>query len=327
MRKLIAVGVLVGGLLAGAGSAMAQPVPQFGIGDPLTLAASGVLIPYVTAGSVSLVEIASPVSDNPNLHMQFFNESCNKVGPSVGMPLTTNDIAFQVVGVSQGGVVPDGTNGLVAVSAVGLDGFTNIPLENPIHSRVYVFSPSNGSSRVLEPIILDTAELPGLFNTWSPLRSAATFFSPLVTATVRTHLILVCPTSTIQGAAGGYFTDPGFPVIDPPFPSTSSQHALRARIYDTNENFKRNVTPILCSCLTTKDLGDPAAIDGIYTNLAEVPFGTYTELEEVPPGSSFTGYKEIFTVNSPNNHFFGRLSNGNRGSIQGLLCDPAANCR
>ena len=64
MRKFIAAGVLVGGLLAGAGSAMAQPVLlPGGVGDPLTLA-TGVLIPYLTGaagGTVALIEIASPV--------------------------------------------------------------------------------------------------------------------------------------------------------------------------------------------------------------------------------------------------------------------------
>jgi hypothetical protein len=329
MRKLIAVGVLVGGLLAGAGSAMAQ-VPQGGIGDPLTLAASGVLIPYVTSGgTVALLEVASPVSNNPNLHMQFFDANCNQVGPSVGMPLTTNDIAFQVVGLSQGGVVPDGTDGLVAISAVGQDGFSNIPLEAPIHSRMYTFNASDGTSRVLEPIILDTAEFAGLFNTWSPMRTAATFFAPLLTAKVHARLLLICPKNTIQGGTGAYFgsgtgdfSTTGFPVIKPPFPAggTTAPHGLRVRIYDTNEVFKRN-TFTSCICLSQKFLED-GSIDAIYGNASEVPFGTYTELEEDPTISStstFTGYRSIYTVGSPLNNFFGRLSNGSRTSIQGTL--------
>jgi len=271
MRKLIAVGVLVGGLLAGAGSAMAQPI-QGGIGDPLTLAASGVLIPYVTSGgTVALLEVASPVGNNPNLHMQFFDANCNKVGPSVGMPLTTNDIAFQVVGESQGGPVPDGNNGLVAISATGQDGFSNIPLESAIHSRMYVFSAEDGTSRVLEPIILDTAEFSGLFNTWSPMRTAATFFSPLQTASVHTRLFLICPKTTIQGETGAYFgtgggpfSNTGFPVISPTFPGPNdptAPHTLRVRIYDTNEVFLRD-TRTTCICFTQKDLWDPAVFVG-----------------------------------------------------------------
>jgi hypothetical protein len=329
MRKLIAVGVLVGGLLAGAGSAMAQ-IPQGGIGDPLTLAASGVLIPYLTSGgTVALLEVASPVGQNPNLHMQFFDSNCNIVGPSVGMPLTTNDIAFQVVNASQGGTVPDGTNGLVAISSVGPDGFTNLPIESPIHSRMYLFNPLDGTSRVLEPIILDTAEFPGNPHTWSPMRTAATFFSPLQTAAVRTHLFLICPRNTIQGAGStGYFApNQGFPAISPPFPGSPGTHFLRVRIYDTNEVFKRN-TFTTCICFTQRNLEEPnpvagtSGIDPIYGNAAEVPFGTYTELEEDPTvasPSTFTGYRSVFTFGSPLNNFFGRLSNGSRPSIQGTV--------
>jgi hypothetical protein len=313
---------------------MAQLPNQGGIGDPLTLAASGVLIPYVTSGgTVSIVEVASPVGQNPNLHMQFFDANCNIVGPSVGMPLTTNDIAFQVVGESQGGPVPDGTNGLVAISATGPDGFSNIPLESPIHSRMYTFNASDGTSRVLEPIILDTAEFSGTFNTWSPMRTAATFFSPLQTSSVHTSLLLICPKTTIQGETGAYFgtgaepfSNTGFPVIVPTFPgpnNPTAPHQLRVRIYDTNEVFKRN-TRTTCICLTQKNLYDSAAFEGasIYSNAAEVAFGTYTELEEDPEGlhpSAFTGYRSIFTVGSPLNNFFGRLSNGSRTSIQGTV--------
>jgi len=329
MRKLIAVGVLVGGLLAGAGSAMAQPV-QGGIGDPLTLAASGVLVPYYTAGgTVALLEVASPVGNNPNLHMQFFDANCNIVGPSVGMPLTTNDVAFQVVNSSLGGTVPDGTNGLVAISAVGPDGFSNIPIESPIHAKVFTFNPSDGTSRLLEPIILDTAEFPGDPHTWSPMRTAATFFSPLQTAFVHTHLILICPKSTIQGAGSvGYFApNQGFPVITPGFPTgtPNAPHALRVRIYDTNERFLRN-TFTSCICFTQRNLEEPnpvagtTGIDPVYGNPVDAQFGTYTELEEDPTvaaHSTFTGYSSVFTVGSPLNNFFGRLSNGSRTSIQG----------
>ena len=264
--------------------------------------------------------------------MQFFRENCNKVGPSVGMPLTTNDIAFQVVNASQGGTVPDGTSGLVAISAVAPDGFSNIPLESPIHSRVYTFSSLDGTSRVFEPIILDTAEFPGNPHTWSPMRTAATFFSPLVTPVVRTALILICPKSTIQGDADAYFGGPvgtppgpfstsGFPWIDPRFPTGRpvAPHAIRVRIYDTNEIFKRN-TFTSCICFTQHSLED-GTLDPIYSNAAEVPFGTYTELEEDPalPTSTFTGYSFVFTVGSGVNNFFGRLSNGSRRRFRARL--------
>jgi hypothetical protein len=48
MSKFIMVALLVASLIAGATPVMAQPVLQGGIGDPLTLAASGVVVPFIT---------------------------------------------------------------------------------------------------------------------------------------------------------------------------------------------------------------------------------------------------------------------------------------
>jgi hypothetical protein len=327
MRKLIAVGVVVGGLLAGAGPAMAQFQPQGGIGDPLTLAASGVLIPYITGGgTVALIEVASPVGNNPNAHMLFYNANCARVGDSVGIPLTTNDIAFQDVSKA----VPPGTDGLVAIAGVDPTGFTLVPLESPIHSRVYLFTLISGRSRVLEPIVIDTAEF-GLGSTgnsqnlWSPLRTGATFYAPLETAIVKTQLTLVCPRSSIQGdsdaafGSGGPFTSTGFPQISPSFKSSPSTGDMRARIYDTNENFKRDVR-FSCDCLTA-DLS-VSSLSSFYGDAPEAANGTYTEIEVTSAEvGSFTGYRNVFTVGSPLNNFSGRLSNGSRASIQGTLSD------
>lgn len=354
MRKLIAVGVLVGGLLAGAGSAMAQLPGQGGAGDPLTLAASGVLIPFITggtgegSGSVALIEVASPVGPNSNAHMLFYNDTCARVGDSVGIPLTENDIAFQDITK----VLPLGTSGLVAIAGVDPTGFTLVPLSNPIHSRVYLFSPTNGRSRVLEPIIIDPAEFgfasdgftSGL---WSPLRTAATFYAPLETTTIKTQLTLVCPLTTIQGdittaavpddpntpgiegkpavsaaAFGGgiatdEFSSTGFPMIVPPFRKTVGSSDMRARIYDTNEIFLRDVR-FTCNCLTA-DLS-VSSLSSVYADTSVASLGTYTELETTSTTvGSFTGYRAVFAVGSPLNNFSGRLSNGNRLSIQGGL--------
>jgi hypothetical protein len=328
MRKLIAVGVLVGGLLAGAGSAMAQPLAgQGGVGDPLTLAASGVLIPYITGGAggtVALIEVASPVAANPNLHMLFYNTTCDRVGDSVGLPETENDIAFQDVG----SVLPAGTSGLVAIAGADLSGFVLVPLTAPIHSRVYEFNPLDGRSRVLEPVIVDTAEfgVPSGNNShiWSPLRTAATFYAPLETATVNTQLTLVCPRTTIQGATdaafgsgAGPFSTTGFPVIAPPFMVTPSSVDMRARIYDTNENLLRD-SRWGCDCLTPDY--SVLNISNVYEDTTVAAAGTYTELEvRSTTVGTFTGYRAVFSVGSPLNNFFGRLSNGSRPSIQGPL--------
>jgi hypothetical protein len=340
--------VLVGGLLAGAGSAMAQLPNQGGIGDPLTLAASGVLIPYITGttgGTVALIELSSPIGPNSNAHMLFYDANCARVGNSVGLPLTENDIAFQDVTK----VLPLGTSGLVAIAGVETSGFTLKPLTNPIHSRVYLFDASNSRSRVFEPIVIDTGEFGVPSNNshlWSPLRTAATFYAPLETATIQTQLTLVCPRSTIQGdltvaaipddpntpgdeskpgksqaAFGGgiatdNFSNTGFPMISPPFRKAVAATDMRARIYDTGEVFKRDVN-FTCDCLTA-DLS-VTILSSFYADAPEASLGTYTEVEttpKTPEVGSFTGYRAVFAVGSPLNNFSGRLSNGNRLSIQ-----------
>jgi hypothetical protein len=319
MRKRLVRAVLVGGLLAGLagpGPAVAQPLSP-GVGDPLTLAAYGVLIPYITdGGSVALVEIASPVQGNPSLQLTFFDAACVR-GSSVGLSESRNDISF----VDVGSVVPAGQNGVVAIGGGSVGGFSLGPLTSPIHARVYVFNPADGKSRVLEPIILDTAESPNGSNTWSPLRSAATFFAPLQTATVNTDLTLICPISTIQDASGtgveqAFPTAAGFPPILPAFPAASTARNLRVVVYDTDEKLLVDGA-ITCACLTELSVTD---ITSIYGDPRTASKGTYTEIL-VNPGklNAFTGYRAVFTVGSPLNSFFGRLSNGSRPSIEGTL--------
>jgi len=317
MRKLI-VGLMVGGVLAMAAPAIAQ------VADPLTLAASGVLMPFFGgSGNISFLEVASPVGGNPFLHMFFFDTACNRMSDSVGLPETINDIALLNTSL----VVP-GLSGLITIAQADASGFELRPLQSPIHSRVYWLNAVTGRNRVLEPITLDTFGFAAA-GTWNPLRTAATFFAPLEGGAVTTTLYFICPKSNIQGAAGSAFpaTAPaGFPAIAPPFPASfpttcsSAGGCLRARVYNTDEVFLRDVkTP--CDCLVTKNV---LTISNVYNNAVEAPGGTYTEIESdpgpVPPGSldfAFTGYKSIQALGTPID-LFGRLSNGNRGQIQGL---------
>jgi len=355
MRKLVAVVVLVGGLLAGAGSAQAQLTPQGGIGDPLTLAASGVILPFVTGGPVgttALIEVASPVGPNKldpkatappggaNIHLIFFNNTCTRTGVSVDVPETANDIAFFDVGTS---VPLVGQNGLVAVAG-SANLLTLVPLESPIHSRVYLFNPTDGRSRVLEPIILDTFEFGFPFtgngyHFWSPLRTAATFFAPHETTTVKTQLTLICPRSALQGDFGAAFGEGGaafsvnsggigFPVIDPPlFDSKGGPNnpKLEGVVFDTNEAPIGDIH-FDCDCITP-DVSVAFIAPGVYDVNPLSANGTYTELSVSPSASgagSFTGYKATFTVGSPLNNFFGRLSNGSFGSIFTTPVTPVA---
>ena len=324
MRKFIVGLLMVGGLSALAAPAMAQApvVPQGGVGDPLTLAASGVLIPFLAGpGDISLLEVASPVGDNAGVHMFFYDQTCARVGDSVGLPATTNDIAF--LQIPSLGLPATTTAGLITIAQVDPSGFLLTPLANPIHSRVYVYNAGSGRSRVIEPIILDVAEFPGDPHTWSPLRRAATFFAPQETAVVQTRVFFSCPLDTIQTATGGAFPGTLFPTIIPAFPHLPATDALRVRIYDTNEVLWRDAkTP--CNCIQEESI---AAISNFYSDpLANL--GTFTEVEANPNASNakpdvvennFTGYVAIATVNSAVNNFVHRMSNGSRPSIQGIL--------
>jgi hypothetical protein len=325
MKKLIMVAVAVGGLLAGAIPVRAQ------VADPLSLATSGVLIPYLTevvAGqaTVATIEVASPVGPNPDVHMIFFNATCVRTGDSIGLDLTTNDIAFQQVGSAQGGPIVGGGNGIVAIAQVDPTGFGLTPLASPIHARIYLFNAADGRSRVVEPIILDSAEWPGAPHTWSPLRSGATFFAPQQTATVNTLLYLVCPRNSIQGSTAGVFPAGTFPTISPAFPSGAG--VVQARIYDTNENFMRDAGKP-CDCFTSLSVAD---LSTFYSDPLAVN-GTYTELEAPPAtgspatGTTFTAERNVFTVGSPLNNFFQRMSTAGRQSLQGSLCTNSGSCR
>lgn len=230
MRKLI-VGLIAVGLLAGAAPAQAQTA------DPLGLIASGAVIPYVgttslgsgiavvnsltgaitatvqNTGSLAILEVASPVGSNagpeenifgsPPFHMFFFDQSCVRVGPSVGNPLTRDDADLINLNLL-GGIPPAGLIAAAAVDNSG--GVTDVlrPLANGIHARVYWINAVDGVlSRVLEPISVRNADneilnIPlTLLPDWNPLRTAATFTAPLEGSGVHTTLYLICPTRNI----------------------------------------------------------------------------------------------------------------------------------
>lgn len=295
LKRLLACGALVLAMIA-----PAHAVEQHGMADPLGLAASGVLIPYLGHGIVSVLEVASPIGANPNLHMFFYNETCTRVGDSAGLPEVPNEVGF----VDAGRVV-DGS-GLIAVAGVDVIGFDLVPLASPIHSRVYLFDPASGRSSILDPIILDAAANPGGTSVWSPLRPAVTFYAPRETAIVNTRILLTCPTQGIQGASIAAFpTSRGFPAIVPPFAVSTTP--LNVRIYLPDGTFARN-THMTCRCLSDLSVMD---ISNVYA-AAEALDGTFTEIEVAGSSSGFTGYRGVFTVGSGPNNFFGRLSNAGR---------------
>lgn len=347
MRKLIAVGVLIGGLLAGAGTAMAQG----GNADRLSLASSGVLIPFITggtAGLVATVEVSSPVGPNSGLHMVFFNQICDRIG-SANLPETTNDIGFVQVASTLAPIV--NPVGLVAIAG-SINGTALNPLVNPIHSRVYEFGTVDGRSRIFEPIIVDSWEFSNPFSWWSPLRTGGTFFAPLeVPGSVATVITMTCPRATIQNSLttniGVFPISSGFPPFsvnfqsppsigqsNPAFNTTSTP--MSGRVYDTNEIFLRDVN-FVCDCLTINSPVNDWGGGAIYKSTSDpantigATLGTFTELEVTDPNSAgktsgaFTAWREVSTVGSALNVFFGPISDGSRSALNlGLGLNPAS---
>lgn len=320
MRKLmkgLKVGLLVVGLLAMVASpAMAQ------FADPLTLAASGVLLPFFgTGNNISVLEVASPVGFNSDLHFIFYNATCTRI-ISVFDGLTINDVELHLAASTNPLAYVVGQDGLVAIGAAALNGIDLVPMESALHSRMYWINVNDSKFRVLEPIIIDTFEATGAV-TWSPIRTGATFFAPLDSATgLQTTLYLICPRDTIQGATGSAFPASAFPI--PGSPSTSSVFKsayplgnIRGRVYDDEENPLRNIQTD-CNCLQTKRV---TSFDLVYTTTA-----TYTELETDATFAGFTGYKAINFAGVPVVDLFGRLSNGNRLSLAGFLPGGVGGC-
>lgn len=337
MRKLmkgLVAGFLVVGLLAVAAPAKAQ-----GLGDPLSLAASGVLIPFFGTGNdSSILEVASPVGSNPLIHFIFYDAACNRT-ESFPWAQTENDIDLFLAASNTVPTPPTITvnkNGLIAIATDDGGGFNLVPIPttgntpqgSPIHTRVYWINAGSPSRhRVLEPITLDNAEDP--FNTWNPLRSAATFFAPRETATgFKTTLWLICPRDTIQRNSlsatddSAFAIGRGFPVINSAgglqlfttpggFSSSYGFGSLAARVYDVDEVFLRDWRTD-CNCLVQKDLSGATAVSTVYSTA-----DTFTELETDGTNNKFfTGYKAMTFQPAPQVDLFGRLSNANWRSVR-----------
>ena len=296
------------------------------LADPMSLAASGALLPFFSdsaAGFVSIFEISSPVVPttvgfappfdftNP-IHAVFFTANCSRDGSASDVLTAKQTKAI----ISSAAGLALNFNGLAAI-ATSPGGNDLVQANFPFHSRVHWIDVKTGRLRELEPITVATfltldpsvlslvvnpgagasTALPPPF-VWNPLRSAATFVSPQETASVRGSLYLICPRDTIQSpTVGGVFSFPAFPRLvnrDGSFGFQGghvvtgvSVARLRARVYDDNESLSRDYE-IACDCLTARALLD---IDGGYSgppsNLgAHTVPVWYTEIESTAQSSN-----------------------------------------
>jgi len=239
MRKLrgLKVATLVVFLLT-----MAVVPASAQLADPLSLAASGVLLPFFSdpaAGFVSVLEVVSPIVPttsgftppfnftNP-IHAIFFRENCTRDGSAGDVETAKQAKAY----ISSAAPFLLTFNGLAAIAST-VQGNDLLPLNFPLHTRAHWIDTKTGRLRELEPIILDTfltlapgflplVENPGAGASiglcgpgagvfagsinngfcWSPLRSAATFVTVQESASLKATVYLICPTSDIQSPTG-----------------------------------------------------------------------------------------------------------------------------
>lgn len=163
MRRLIGltVALLVVGLLT-----MTAVPASAQLGDPLSLAASGVILPFFSdpaAGFVSVFELASPIvqiqsQTNPPtipinpLHAIFYSATCGRL-LSAGVNETNKQAIGLISTSAQSGALT--TNGLAAIGR-SQNGNDLNPLIFPIHSRTHWIDVKTGRLRELEPITVDT---------------------------------------------------------------------------------------------------------------------------------------------------------------------------
>jgi hypothetical protein len=317
MRRF-AAGLMILAIMTLAGEAAAQ---NNGTADPLGLISSAVIQPYWSAGAdFTLIELTSPVffnNDDGYLHVVFFSATCARL-VSRNIPLTINQGALidsDILGVPAG-------NGLVVVAGT-TDGFNIVPIPRfpfaapdflfagPIHSRGHWVSFANDHINVVDPIAVGAAETlitapPLNQQTYSPLRSAATFTNPQNTATKSTTIFLICPGPVV----GLLSTGVGFP----PAPPLANQ--IFVVVYDNEEVVLD--TFINCQCLTAVPLATTQAFAGVYLTAPDKPDDSliplwYTELFGLPLGTTFTGYK-----GETGSFFFSRLFNASAAA----LADP-----
>jgi hypothetical protein len=276
MRKLL-VGLIVVGLLSVAAPAIAQPVANH-FPDPLGLITSGAVLPYFGSGSLSFLEVYSPIGGTPDLHAFFFNESCVKGPDSLPMSLTENDVA--IIRVDNVGLNP--STGLLTLGNSGNGGAQLNPIQNSqaIHARMLWFNAGTNSLRILDPIALATWDesvfFDPFFASWSPLRTAATFFAPFETpGTLETTIYFVCPNDNITSSksAAAFPTSRFLPLI-PAAQAAGTATPLRFFVYDIDEEPIRDFAGA-CNCLTTTPL---ATLNSAYNDAVRAPDGTYTEV-------------------------------------------------
>jgi hypothetical protein len=264
-------------------SVAAPAIAQNHFPDPLGLITSGAVLPYfgegtLAPGSLSFLEVYAPIGGAEGLHAFFFDANCVKSPDSLPVPLTENDVA--IVRVDNVGL--NAKDGLITLGSAGNGGALLNPLQNfeAIHARMLWFNAATDSVRVLDPIAIATWDESVFFNpliaSWSPLRTAATFFAPFETpGELETTIYFVCPNDNITSSkSSAAFPESRFPALIPGAQVAGTPTPLRFFVYDLDEEPIRDFAGS-CNCLTATPL---ATLNSAYHDALRAPFGTYTEV-------------------------------------------------
>jgi hypothetical protein len=292
-----------------------------GTGDPLGLIASAAIQPFFAAGpDNTLIEVDSPLNDN-DLHVVYFNSFCNRL---ISLPKFVSRKGVIVFSTDDDlanfpGPPPGPVQGLAVIGrSQNFGSIGPIPASAAIHVRGYWLNLLQDFVRAVDPIAVDSAEtgvtVAADKQTYSPLRSAASFVAPQDRAPFLTTIHVVCPARTIYDEIS--FAPAGFPTWTP---GVQSGQVLLGFVYDDEENF---ILDFFINC-TCNNMFQLATISGVFS---DAPRGnpTYTELvtynqvgQAVPvcPSANpacnppvFTGYRAVAVIGVLDS--FGRLNNG-----------------
>jgi hypothetical protein len=318
MRKTIVV--LVGlTLLLMAGQADAV---NNGTGDPLGLISAAVIQPFWSLNpDNTLIEVTSPLDFN-FLHVVYFDASCNRLISRPKEVSFKGAIVFSPDADLAANVGLGGITGLAVISNGGPITATPIPDFDAIHVRGIWFNFTSDFIRYVDPIAVRSPDTPAPQQTYSALRSAASFGAPVdVPPTFTTFLYLICPGPLVLGE----IPPPAFPTPPLIAYAPSGFGFIRGVLYDDDEDVVIDFSlPCNCSSMFELSVNISPVYGDVFRFLPELV--NYTELftynaaglATPPPVASnpltFTGYRGI-TVNAGlwpggSGDSFGRLANG-----------------
>ena len=268
MRKTI--GVLIGVsllFLVGHAGAQDEPDSRFGrflgdngTGDPVGLISDAAIQPFWNNGADNtLIEVTSPRDWN-DLYIVYYDQDCNRLFSS------DKFISWKGAIVFTPDLLASDVQGL-AVIATTKDKIFARPLDAAIHVRGYWFNLGLDFIRVVDPIAVTSTESKFPQQTYSPLRSAASFAAPDDDNPLfSTFLFLNCPSSNVLGDLSTF----KFPKAPRTAFKLTRPGLILGYLYDDDENFLIDFD-LPCSCSSMFEVG--VDISPLYNTT-----DTYTEL-------------------------------------------------